>query len=587
MPMISKKPLLSFAVSLPLYTSVILGNMAMAQEAVQPEATHAVVEKQAVKSKKFMVASANPIATQAGYEVLERGGTAADAAVAVQLMLNLVEPQSSGIGGGAFMVYWDAKNKNLTTFDGREKAPMAATPDYWLGTDGQPVGWFDAVVGGRSVGVPGTLKLIETVHQRYGNQDWAELIEPTRALAQGGFQVSHRMANSIAKAVGKRKLEAMPLTRAYFFDKNGEPLKQGTLLRNPEFAAALAMIQKEGSKVFYEGQIAQDIVKAVKTEENGGILTLDDMKAYKVVERKAACAPYRGYEVCGMGPPSSGALTVGQILSVLSNYDLPAMGPGAESTHLYLEAAKLAYADRGLYMADSDFVKMPEGLLDQNYLKERAGLIDPAKTMGKAEAGTPPWKKASIYAPDTQLERPGTSHFSIVDAEGNVISMTTTIETGFGSRVMSNGFLLNNELTDFSRAPEKDGKPIANRVEGGKRPRSSMAPTIVLKDGKPVLAIGSPGGSRIINYVAQSIIGILDFGMDPQVAISQPHVVNRNGATDVEEGTDAVAMIPALEAKGHEINVRDLNSGLHAIQILDGELVGGADTRREGTVLGD
>ncbi|KKJ78477.1 gamma-glutamyltransferase [Kiloniella litopenaei] len=579
-----KRVALAFATTLPFYS---LASPVMAQEAVQPEATHAIVEKQAVKSKKFMVASANPIATQAGYEVLERGGTAADAAVAVQLMLNLVEPQSSGIGGGAFMVYWDAKNKSLTTFDGREKAPMAATPDYWLGTDGQPVGWFDAVVGGRSVGVPGTLKLIETVHQRYGNQDWAELIEPARALAQGGFQVSHRMANSIANATGKRKLEAMPHTRAYFFDKNGAPLKEGTLLRNPEFAAALAMIQKEGSKVFYEGQIAKDIVEAVKTEENGGILTLEDMKAYEVVERKPTCAPYRGYEVCGMGPPSSGALTVGQILSVLSNYDLPAMGPGAESTHLYLEAAKLAYADRGLYMADSDFVKMPEGLLDQNYLKERAALIDPAKTMGKAEAGTPPWKEASIYAPDTQLERPGTSHFSIVDAEGNVISMTTTIETGFGSRVMSNGFLLNNELTDFSRAPEKDGKPIANRVEGGKRPRSSMAPTIVLKDGKPVLAIGSPGGSRIINYVAQSIIGILDFGMDPQVAISQPHVVNRNGATDVEEGTDAVAMIPALEAKGHEINVRDLNSGLHAIQILNGELVGGADTRREGTVLGD
>lgn len=580
-----KKAALAFATT--LLTSTILSGSLSAQEAVQPEATHAVVEKQSVKSEKFMVASANPIATQVGYEVLERGGTAADAAVAVQFMLNLVEPQSSGIGGGAFMVYWDAKSKTLTTFDGREKAPMSATPDYWLGADGQPVGWFDAVVGGKSVGVPGTLKLIETVQQRYGNQDWASLIEPARALAQGGFQISHRMASSIAKAVGKRKLEAMPDTRAYFFDKNGNPLKAGTLLRNPEFAAALAMIQKEGSKVFYEGQIAKDIVASVKTEENGGILTMEDMKAYTVVERKPACADYRGYEVCGMGPPSSGALTVGQILSVLSNYDIPAMGPGAESTHLYLEAAKLAYADRGLYMADSDFVKMPEGLLDQAYLKSRAALIDPNKAMAKADAGTPPWKEASIYAPDTQLERPGTSHFSIVDALGNVVSITTTIETGFGSRVMSNGFLLNNELTDFSRAPEKDGKPIANRVEGGKRPRSSMAPTIVLKDGAPVLAIGSPGGSRIINYVAQSIIGILDFNMDPQVAISQPHIVNRNGATDVEENTDAVAMIPALEALGHETKVRDLNSGLHVIQIKDGVLIGGADTRREGTVMGD
>ncbi|WP_020591347.1 gamma-glutamyltransferase [Kiloniella laminariae] len=570
-----------------LLSGALFIGAAQAQEAVQPEATHAVVQKQSVKASKFMVATANPLATQVGYEVLERGGTAADAAVAVQLMLNLVEPQSSGIGGGAFMVYWDAKSKKLTTFDGREKAPMAATPDYWLGADGTPVKWFDAVVGGRSVGVPGTLKLIETVQQRYGNQDWAELIEPARALAEGGFQISHRMASAIAGAQGEDKLDIFDSTRAYFFDKDGAPLKQGTLLRNPDFAAALALIQKEGSKVFYEGQIAADIVAAVKTDINGGILSLEDLKAYEVIERAPTCAPYRGYEVCGMGPPSSGALTVGQMLSLLSHFDLPALGQGAESTHLYLEAAKLAYADRGLYMADSDFVKMPEGLLNQDYLKERAGLIDPAKAMVKAEAGNPPWEEAQLRAPDTQLERPGTSHFSIVDAQGNVISMTTTIETGFGSRVMTNGFLLNNELTDFSRAPEEDGKPIANRVEGGKRPRSSMAPTIVLKDGAPVLAIGSPGGSRIINYVAGALVNILDYGMDPQMAISQPHIVNRNGATDIEENTPAVALVSALQVKGHEVTVRDLNSGLQVIQIGKGELIGGADPRREGTVMGE
>ncbi|MCZ4279883.1 gamma-glutamyltransferase [Kiloniella laminariae] len=581
----------SYAKSLPtalLVTGMLWGGgSVLAQEAVQPEATHAVVKKQSVKAQKFMVATANPIATQVGYEVLERGGTAADAAVSVQLVLNLVEPQSSGIGGGAFMVYWDAKTKSLTTFDGREKAPMAATPDYWLGADGVPVKWFDAVVGGRSVGVPGTLKLIETVQQRYGNQDWAALVEPARALAEGGFQISHRMASAIAKAQGEEKLDIFDATRAYFFDKNGQPLQEGTLLRNPEFAAALSQIQKEGSKAFYEGPIAEDIVAAVKTDINGGILSLEDLKAYDVVERKPVCAPYRGYEVCGMGPPSSGALTVGQMLSLLSHFDLPALGQGAESTHLYLEAAKLAYADRELYMADSDFVKMPEGLLDQNYLAERAKLIDPAKAMSKADAGNPPWKEAQLRAPDSQLERPGTSHFSIVDAQGNVVSMTTTIETGFGSRVMTNGFLLNNELTDFSRAPEEDGKPIANRVEGGKRPRSSMAPTIVLKDGAPVLAIGSPGGSRIINYVAGALVNILDFGMDPQVAISQPHIVNRNGATDVEENTKAVAMISALQTKGQEIKVRDLNSGLQAILIRPGELIGAADPRREGSVLGD
>lgn len=576
------KQSLAIACAIPLLSGPLI-----AQEAVQPEDTTEVVEKNSVTATKFMVSSANPIATQVGYEVLERGGTATDAAVAVQLVLNLVEPQSSGIGGGAFAVYYDAKTKSLTTFDGRERAPLAATPDYWLGEDGKPIPWFEAVVGGKSIGVPGTLKLIETMQQRYGNQDWATLVEPARALAAGGFQVSKRLSSLITKSQGNSKLDFFDGTRSYFFDKHGNPLKTGTLLRNPEFAEALSLIQTEGSKTFYEGKIANDIVAAVKTDLNGGILTLEDMKAYTVIERAPVCADYRAYNVCGMGPPSSGALTVGQILAQLSHFDLPAMGPGADATHLFIEAAKLAYADRGLYMADSDYVKMPKGLLNKEYMKSRASLINPDHAMGKATAGTPPWDQAMLWAPDTQLERPGTSHFSIVDAQGNVLSMTTTIETGFGSRVMTNEFLLNNELTDFSRAPEKDGKPIANRVEGGKRPRSSMSPTIVMKDGAPVLAIGSPGGSRIINYVVQSIIGILDWDMDPQVAISQPHVVNRNGKTDVEQGTAAEDMIPALTAKGQEITTRDLNSGSHVILITNDTLIGAADTRREGVAMGD
>lgn len=570
-----------------LATALCFSGVVGAQEAMQPENTVAVNQKQMVKAKSFMVSAANPIASQIGYEVLARGGTAADAMVAVQIALNLVEPQSSGIGGGAFLVYWDAKAKKLTTFDGREKAPKAAMPDYWLGPDGKPVKWFDAVVGGRSVGVPGTLKLLEVVHQKYGKEDWASLIEPTRALAVAGFQVSDRLNGMIKSATGKRKLEAMEDTRSYFYDKDGEPLKVGHLLRNPAFAETLAMIQKDGSKPFYEGAIAEEIVAAVKTESNAGILTMEDMQSYEVIERAPVCIDYRGNDVCGMGPPSSGALTVGQILGILANFDIPAMGLGTESSHLFVEAAKLAYADRGLYMADTDFVPLPDGILDKGYLKSRADLIARDKSMEKAKAGTPPMKQAMRLSPDTQLERPGTSHFSIVDQYGNVVSMTTTIETGFGSRVMAGGFLLNNELTDFSRAPAKDGMAIANRVEGGKRPRSSMSPTIVMKDGAPILAIGSPGGSRIINYVAQSVIAILDHGMDPQSAINLGHVVNRNGATDIEAGTEAEKIIPALEALGHKTKIRDLNSGLHAIQLKDGMLIGGADPRREGVALGD
>lgn len=559
-----------------------------AQEAQQPEETTEVATRTSVTAETYMVSAANPHAAEAGRAVLAAGGSAADAAVAVQLMLNLVEPQSSGIGGGAFALYWDASEGKLSTFDGREKAPMAATPEYFFGEDGEPVGWWDAVVGGRSVGVPGTLKLLETLHQGHGRTPWGDLVEPTIDMAEAGFEISPRMAASIAGAQ-ERKLDLFEPTRSYFFNADGTPKPEGTLLKNPEFARALKLIAAHGSDPFYHGSIAGDIVAAVKTEINPGILTLADMAAYEVIERDPICVIYRAYEVCGMGPPTSGGLTIGQILGVLEGYNIPGMGPSAEAWHLYAEAAKLAYADRGLYMADSDFVDMPtQGLIDLNYLAERATLIDPEQAMEKASPGNPTWEEASLWSPDTQLERPGTSHFVIKDMYGDMISMTTTIETGFGSRVMTNGFLLNNELTDFSRAPMADGKPIANRVEGGKRPRSSMSPTIVMQNGEPVLLTGSPGGSRIINYVAKSIIAILDWGMDPQEAIDMGHVVNRNGATDLEEGTEAAGLAEALGALGHETNVRNLNSGLHVIQIKDGGmLIGAADSRREGVALGE
>lgn len=561
-------------------------SVAFAQEAVQPEDTIAVAKRASVTASKHMVSAANPHAASVGLDVLRAGGSAADAAVAVQIMLNLVEPQSSGIGGGAFLVYWDASEEKLFTLDGRETAPLAATEDYWFGENGEPVKWFEAVVGGRSVGVPGTLKLIETMHQRWGKLDWASLLEPTITKAEAGFAISERLAASIATGQ-KRRLDAFPTARDYFFNGIGKAREAGTLLKNPEFAQTLRTLAAEGSAPFYTGQIADNIIAAVKTPFNTGILSKNDLANYEVYERKPVCLDYRGYEVCGMGPPTSGMLTVGQILGQLESFDIPAMGNSVEAWHLYAETAKRAYADRGLYMADSDFVEMPEGLLNRGYLRSRADQIDPTKASENVQAGEPPWKDARLRAPDTQLERPGTSHFVIVDSQGDVVSMTTTIETGFGSRVMVDGFLLNNELTDFSRAPMADGKPIANRVQGGKRPRSSMSPTIVLKDGKPVLAIGSPGGSRIINYVAKSLVAVLDWNMDLQAALDMGHVVNRNGATDLEEGTQATELAAGLEAKGHEVKIRNLNSGLHAIMITADGLIGAADSRREGQAMGD
>ncbi|WP_424933715.1 gamma-glutamyltransferase [Amaricoccus macauensis] len=559
---------------------------ALAQDtSPQPEETTAIADAQpSVQARNFMVAAAHPLAAEAGRDILAKGGSAADAAVAVQLVLNIVEPQSSGIGGGAFALYWNAALSDLTSWDGRETAPAAAGPDYWLDENGEPLGFFDAVPGGRSVGVPGTLKLMEELHARYGRLPWTQVVAPAIRIAEEGFPVSQRMSASIA---GAEKLAEFPGARAYFFTEDGTPLPEGATLRSPEFARTLRQIASEGSAPFYEGAIARDIVAATRTETNTGVLALDDLAAYEVKERDPVCMDYRVWEVCGMGPPSSGALTVGQILGILANWDLSGLGLGTEAQHLFLEASKLAFADRGLYMADTDFVDMPEGLLDPDYLTTRAALISEGEAMESADPGEPPWDDAALRAPGLEAPEYGTSHFAIVDSYGDMISITTTIESGFGSHVMTNGFLLNNELTDFSFTPEEDGNPVANRVEGGKRPRSSMSPTIVLEDGEPVLLIGSPGGSRIIPYVAQSLMGILDFGLDPQVAFDRPHLTNRNGATDIEAGPQAEELAQSLQALGHETNIRDLNSGLHAIAITPDGLIGAADRRREGIALGE
>ncbi len=539
-----------------------------------------------VLAENWMVAAANPLAVEAGADVLRDGGTAADAMVAVQAVLGLVEPQSSGLGGGAFLVWFDASTGEVTTLDGRETAPLDVTPKLFQTDDGEPMGFWDAVVGGRSVGTPGTPMLMEEAHARWGNADWASLFQRAITLADEGFVVSERLAGSIAG--GAERLQTFKRTADYFFP-NGEALEAGDLLVNPDYADTLRLIAAHGSDAFYTGGIAEDIIATVRTAAgNPGVLSTTDLAIYQVVEREAVCVAYRDRDVCGMGPPSSGALTVGQILGMLDRYDLVTMGAeSAEAWRLIGDASRLAFADRGRYMADSDFVPVPgAGLLADAYLDERAALLAGDSALSEVSPGEPEWDHARLWADDTSLEFPSTSHISIVDQYGNALSMTTTIENGFGSRLMVRGFLLNNELTDFSFRTHRDGRPIANRVEPGKRPRSSMAPTIVLEDGRPVLVIGSPGGSRIIGYVAQAIVAHLDWGMDVQEAVSMPHLVNRFGTYDLEAETDAVSLDSALQELGFETNIRALNSGLHAIAISE-QLSGGADPRREGVALGE
>ena len=439
------------------------------------------------------------------------------------------------------------------------------------------------MVAGRPVGVPGAPLLLETVHARYGRLPWADLVAAAIAKAEEGFPVSRRLADMIAKT---RDLDHFEYARAYFFAADGSPKAEGVILRNPDLARTLRLFAADGAAPFYTGAIARDIVAAVRTTTNPGILTLEDLATYQVIERSPVCIAYRGHDVCGMGPPSSGGLSVGQILGILETFDLTALGPGIESRHLFLEASRLAFADRDLYIADSDFVDMPEGLLDRDYLASRARLINPKAAMGEAAAGAPPSGNALPLSPDRPRPREGTTHFVIVDRYGDMVSATTTIEADFGSRIMTGGFLLNNELTDFSFEPEVNGAPVANRVEGGKRPRSSMAPTLVLRDGAPVLLTGSPGGPNIIPYTAASILAILDWKLDPQEAIDLPHVVNRNGPTLVEEGPAAAVTAATLAALGHEVVTQTLTSGLHVIRIGPDGLSGAADKRREGTVLG-
>lgn len=556
-------------------------------EAISSEVAAALEAKAAgepVEAEDWMVAAANPHAVEAGAGVLRAGGTAADAMVAVQTVLGLVEPQSSGLGGGAFLVWYDAATGEVTTLDGRETAPLAAMPTLFQDENGEPLQFFDAVVGGLSVGTPGTPALLEAAHRRWGQANWPSLFEPAIRLAEEGFAVSPRLAGLVA--TDAERLARSQATAAYFLPQ-GEPIQEGVVLLNTDYAETLRALAQDGAGAFYSGSIAAEIVHAVTAAEgNPGVLSATDLALYQVKERPAVCVAYRDFEACGMGPPSSGALTVGQILGMLNSYDLAELGAdSAEAWRLIGDASRLAFADRSRYMADSDYVPVPtHGLVAADYLASRAELLQGDDALPEVAPGSPEFDHA-LLADDESIELPSTSHISIVDQYGNVLSMTTTIENAFGSRLMAGGFLLNNELTDFSFRTHANGVPIANRLEPGKRPRSSMAPTILLREGKPVLAIGSPGGSRIIGYVAKSIVAWADWGLNIQEALALPHLVNRFGTYDLEAGTSAEDLGEALTGMGYEVNARDLTSGLHAIEIGEG-LKGAADPRREGIALG-
>ena len=555
-----------------------------------PERPSGWIDKKPVQSRRFMVAAANPLAVDAGYRMLRAGGSAVDAAIAVQFVLGLTEPQSSGLGGGAFLLAHDGITHKLIAYDGRETAPAAATPERFVGADGKPLEFIDAVVGGRSVGIPGAVALLEVAHRKHGKLPWATLFAPAIALAENGFAVSPRLYTTIAE---EKHLQGR--AKAYFLDANEKPLPIGTILKNPAYAATLRRLANEGAAAFYAGEIAQDIVDTVRSHPtNPGDITLADLANYRVEIREPVCDVYRRHRVCGMPLPSSGGITVLQILKMLEPYDIKSMGAiSFWSVHFFSEAGRLAYADRAVYEADAAFYTPRAGLLDGRYLRSRSALISVTHSLGRATPGAPPMQSeragSVAWGGDAALEFPSTSHISVVDKYGNAVAMTTTIEDAFGSRLMTkSGFLLNNELTDFSFAPIQDGKPVANRVEPGKRPRSSMAPTIVYDAaGRVYMVAGSPGGSAIINYVAKTLIGVLDWGLDPQAAIALPNVGSRNGPTEIEANTSAVLLADKLRALGHDVSVIDQTSGLQAIVRTRTGWIGGADPRREGIVKGD
>ncbi|SEE15238.1 gamma-glutamyltransferase [Pseudomonas costantinii] len=557
-------------------------------------------------AERHMAAAANPLAAEAGREMLRQGGSAIDAAIAMQAVLTLVEPQSSGIGGGAFIMLWDGKN--VHAYDGRETAPAGATERLFLKADGTPMAFSEAQIGGRSVGTPGVLRALEMAHQKTGHLQWSKLFDPAIRLAEQGFAISPRLHALIA---ADRYIPQSPDMAAYFLNADSTPKATGTLLKNPALANVFKRIAKEGPDALYHGPIADEIARKIQGNRNAGSLSQADLKGYTAKERSPLCTDYKQWKVCGMPPPSSGGIAVAQILGTLQALETreprlaiapmtpvksssPAgLEPTPEAVHLLAEAGRLAFADRGLYVADADFVPVPvTGLVAADYLAKRATLIG-ERSMGIAKPGQPAGIQVA-YAPDRSPLRISTSQVVAVDDLGGAVSMTTTVEAAFGSHLMVQGFLLNNQMTDFSFIPEENGRPVANRVEPGKRPRSAMAPTLVFdrKSGELLATVGSPGGSQIIEYVSKSLVAMLDWKLDPQTAISLPNFGSRNGATELEAGLFSPKLKQALRDKGHALSEIDMTSGVQAIvRMRDTQgkvsLSGGADPRREGAAVGD
>ena len=557
-------------------------------------------------AERHMAAAANPLAAEAGREMLRQGGSAIDAAIAMQAVLTLVEPQSSGIGGGAFIMLWDGHN--VQAYDGRETAPAGATESLFLKADGTPMAFTDAQIGGRSVGTPGVLRALEMAHKKSGHLPWAKLFEPAIRLSEQGFAISPRLHSLIA---ADRFIAQSPDMAAYFLNADGSPKATGTLLKYPALAAVFKRIAKEGPDALYQGPIAEEIARKVQGHRNAGSLSQADLKGYTAKQRAPLCTDYKQWKVCGMPPPSSGGIAVAQILGTLQALETrdpqlaiapmtpvksasPAgFEPTPEAVHLLAEAGRLAFADRALYVADADFTPVPvAGLVAPGYLAQRATLIG-ERSMGVAKPGQPAGIQVA-YAPDRSPLRISTSQVVAVDDQGGAVSMTTTVEAAFGSHVMVQGFLLNNQMTDFSFIPAENGQPVANRVQPGKRPRSAMAPTLVFDrhTGELLATVGSPGGSQIIEYVSKSLVAMLDWKLDPQAAISLPNFGSRNGATELEVGLFSTALKQTLKDKGHALSEIEMTSGVQAIvRTRDAQgkvtLSGGADPRREGEALGD
>ncbi|WEX16682.1 gamma-glutamyltransferase [Pseudomonas sp. G11] len=557
-------------------------------------------------AQHHMAAAANPLAAEAGREMLRQGGSAIDAAIAMQAVLTLVEPQSSGIGGGAFIMLWDGKN--VHAYDGRETAPAGATERLFLKADGQPMAFTDAQIGGRSVATPGVLRALDMAHKKTGRLQWAKLFEPAIRLSEQGFAISPRLHSLIA---ADRFIPHSPDMAAYFLNADGTPKATGTLLKNPALAAVFKRIAQEGPDALYNGPIAEEIARKVQGNHNAGSLSATDLKGYAAKERVPLCSDYKRWKICGMPPPSSGGIAIAQIMGTLQALEArdprlaiapmrpvksasPAgLEPVPEAVHLIAEAGRLAFADRALYVADADFVPVPvAGLVAPSYLAQRAALIG-EHSLGIAKPGQPAGIQVA-YAPDRSPLRISTSQVVAVDDWGGAVSMTTTVEAAFGSHLMVQGFVLNNQMTDFSFIAEENGQPVANRVQPGKRPRSAMAPTLVFdrQSGELLATLGSPGGSQIIEYVSKSLVAMLDWNLDPQAAISLPNFGSRNGATELESGLFSPVLKQALKDKGHALSEIEMTSGIQAIiRTRDAQgkvsLSGGADPRREGEAYGD